>query len=1219
MQPIRSVLLVLLMGFALAACGDRSEEAQEVESAQDTQAATEVAGEIQDETQDNSDQSAKLHALLEEYFEARLLDRPEALTTLSRSERFDEWDLYNDDQVALDLERDTMYLERLRAEIDRDALPSAGLATYLIAEETLFQRIERAGLYLNNYAVNHRGSPASYVNVFLANRHQVNSIEDAEAYLTRLNRVEQVLQQTVERIEARVAYGLHAPAFMYPQIIDETVGLAMRATPDTVETHPVMIDFTAKVAALDVSDADGDRLLEEARTALLGPVSRGYQIYIAALQEAQSHTTTDDGIWRHPRGEEDYASRIRVRLGSDIDPDAIHDFGLSEVARIQAEMQGIMTEVGFEGSLQEFFTYMNETEEFMYLHTDEGRAQLLADLTAAMGRVNEVAPQYFNLLPRAEVEMRRVEPFREAGAGRAFYNRPAPDGSVPGIVYINQANMDEWRTWHVDTLSFHEAVPGHHFQIAYAQELESVPRLQRFAFQSAYGEGWALYTERLSYELGLFSDPYANFGRLNAELFRAVRLVVDTGLHHKRWSRQEATDYMAENTPHHPDFVDEEIRRYLVWPTQALGYKWGMTEILRLREWAQGELGESFDIRAFHDAVIGNGGVPLPVLRHLVADYVSRAGGAAHTLEDFMQEADAAHMSESGRLNAFFADLYEAETMNSPERLTRFGRRERMGEWDDYSDEATLYEAIVAARNLQRMRSEFDYDALDETAQRSYRIFEHRSASQIDTAQFYRQFYPVHQMFNFPSQSMLTLTQYHRVETVEDAEAYIERIANYEGAMGQIAANVRDRTSIGVVPPAFTYPLVLEGVEPTITGAPFDEGEPSPLWADFTTKVEALDTSDDERARLLTEAEVAFTGPMRRGFDDLIASINEAIPHSTHDDGVWRVPDGEAFYAQRVRAYTQGTMTPEEIHEWGLRDVATLHDEMRAIQAEIGYEGTLQEFFEHLNTSPDNYYPDTDEGRAQFLEDATRMTEDLMARTPEFFNLLPEAPIVVRRIEAYRESGGTIAHYNRPAPDGSQPGIYYANLATMGNWPRHTMEAITYHEGVPGHHFQIALAQEREGLPDFRTLSFGNTAYVEGWGLYSELVAYEMGAYQDPQSNFGRLATDLWRAVRLVVDTGLHQKGWTRQEAYVYMMENTPLGEDTVRREINRYIVWPGQALAYRAGRQRILELRTEAREALGDDFDIRTFHDAILGSGAVPMPVLEEIIRDYIEVEQAN
>ncbi len=1204
MHPIRTILLTFVLAFGLAACGDRSEQATEEETVTEAAPAPAAAPEA------DGDQTEAFYALLEEIFQEFLADRPEFLTSLGRTERYDEWDDYTDNQVQRDLARNIGHLNHLRAEFDRDALPPAAQVSYRIAEETLSQRIARAAFYQNSYPVTHRNSPASGANVFLANRHRINNIEEAEAYIARLNGIEQVLAEVSNVIADRVAYGLHAPTFVYPAIIEETVGFAMLATPDTVDQHPLMIDFAGKVTALDIEDAEKEQLLSAARAAILGPVARGYQIYITALQEAQTHTT-DDGIWRHPQGAEDYASRIRNRLGDDIDPDVIHDFGLAEVARIHDEIRGVMAEVSFEGTLHEFFDYMNEAEEFKYPNTDEGRARHMADLNAAADRVNAVAPRYFNLLPSAEVEIRRVEPYREANAGRAFYNRPTPDGSRPGIVYINQQNMDEWRTWHVDTLTFHEAVPGHHFQIAYAQELENTPSLQRFGFQSAYSEGWALYTERLAHELGLFSDPYANFGRLNAELFRAVRLVVDTGLHHKRWSRQEAMDYMNENTPIHPDIIDEEVRRYLVWPTQALGYKWGMIEILNLRDWARKELGDDFDIRAFHDAVIGSGAVPLPILRELVGAYVESAGGAAA-----MREAP---LTETDRLNAFFEESFEAELQRSPVTLTRLGRKDRQGEWGDFSDAAGQEAARIARLELIALRSEFDFEALDRTAQVSYRVFEHRNEARIATAEFMRQFYPIHQMFNFPSQSILTLSLYHTVNSVEDAEAYISRIAGYQTVMGQIADNVRDRTAFGVVPPAFTYPLVLESLQVAITGAPFTEGEPSPLWANFTAKVAALDIADEERARLLSEAEAAFRGPMLRGFEDLIAAINEALPFSTHDYGVWQVPDGEAFYTQRAQFYTQSDMTPDEIHEWGLRDVAQLHAEMREIMVVVGFEGTLQEFFEHLNTDPDNFYPDTDEGRAQFLEDATRMTEELMARTPEFFNLLPEAPIVVRRIEPYREAQGTIAHYNRPAPDGSQPGIYYANLRSMDMWPRHTVEAITYHEGVPGHHFQIALAQELEGLPSFRTLGFSNTAYVEGWGLYSELVAYEMGAYEDPLSNFGRLATDLWRAVRLVVDTGLHHKRWTRDEAYDYMMENTPLGEETVRREINRYIVWPGQALAYRAGRQRILDLRAEAREALGDDFDIRTFHDAVLGSGAVPMPVLEEIVRDYIAEESVN
>ena len=575
--------------------------------------------------------------------------------------------------------------------------------------------------------------------------------------------------------------------------------------------------------------------------------------------------------------------------------------------------------------------------------------------------------------------------------------------------------------------------------------------------------------------------------------------------------------------------------------------------------------------------------------------------------------------TEGERLNAFFAAEFEAEMMRSPEQLTRNGRPERRGEWSARNDDETIQNAIRAQASLDALHA-FDFDALSVPDQVSYQVFEFGMEKRIEAVNFYRQAYPVTQMYSFPAQSQLLLVAYHSIDSVEDAETYVSRLRNYEGAMGEVAALIRDRTEFGVIPPAFTYPMVLTVVEAGISGAPFDDGEPSTLLADFTGKVDALDISVEEKSRLMAEATAAMVGPMRAGFEDVAAALNEAIPLATTDDGVWRLPMGEAYYAERVRFRTQTDMTPDEIHNWGLAEVARIHDQMREIMVQVGFEGTLQEFIQHMQTNPDNFYPDNDEGREAFMADARRMGDELMARTPEYFNLLPEAPLEVRRVEAFREEMGTIAHYNRPAPDGSQPGIYYANLRTMNLWPRHIMEAITYHEGVPGHHFQIALMQELDGLPDFRTQGmFTNTAFVEGWGLYSELVAKEMGFYQDPYSDFGRLATEIWRAIRLVVDTGMHDKQWTRQEAYDYMLENSALSEGVVQAEINRYIIWPGQALAYRVGMGRILELRAHAQEQLGDEFDIRYFHDAVLGNGAVPLPVLEANVQRYIDAELAD
>ncbi len=571
-----------------------------------------------------ADNTAAFYALAEAAFADELSRSPEFLTQLGRRERYGEWDDYSDNQYAVQIERDTYWLEQLH-EIDYSLLPPDAQISYLIFEERAQQRVVASEFYRNNYPINHRRSLVSSANSFLANRHQIADISDAEAYIARIRGLEAAFAQISEAVRTRVAYGTHPPAFMYPATIGEARGLAALATESEYTNHPIMIDFAAKVEALDISDDEKAELISSARTAILVPLARGYAGLIATMEEAQVHATSDEGIWRHPDGEAYYQVLMRQRLGSDMTAAEVHDYGLAEVARIRAEMEGIMVQVGFEGTLDEFFVHLNEVDEFRYTDDDAGRAAHMADMEAALTRVNAVAPEYFNSIPQAPVEIRRVEPYRQANAGRAFYTRPAPDGSTPGIFYANQRLMDNWRTWHVDTLVFHEAVPGHHFQIATAQELTGIPTFQNYVGFGVFNEGWALYTERLASELGLLSDPYADFGRLNAELFRAVRLVVDTGIHYHRWDQQQALEYMQANSALADNFVAGEIRRYMVWPTQALSYKMGMSEILRHRARAQETLGETFDIREFHSVIIGSGSVPMPVLDEMVDRYIAAA------------------------------------------------------------------------------------------------------------------------------------------------------------------------------------------------------------------------------------------------------------------------------------------------------------------------------------------------------------------------------------------------------------------------------------------------------------------------------------------------------------------------------------------------------------------------------------------------------------------
>ncbi len=309
---------------------------------------------------------------------------------------------------------------------------------------------------------------------------------------------------------------------------------------------------------------------------------------------------------------------------------------------------------------------------------------------------------------------------------------------------------------------------------------------------------------------------------------------------------------------------------------------------------------------------------------------------------------------------------------------------------------------------------------------------------------------------------------------------------------------------------------------------------------------------------------------------------------------------------------TTTEMTASEIHDLGLAEVARIHGEMRAIMQQVGFEGTLQDFFEFTRTDARFFKPNTDEGKAEYLAEATAMIDTMRDALPTVFNTFPQAELEVKAVEAFRERAAGKAFYQRPAPDGSRPGVYYANLYRMQDMPLYQMEALAYHEGIPGHHMQLAISQELTGIPKFRKYG-GYTAYTEGWGLYSEYLPKDMGFYEDPYSDFGRLAMELWRAARLVVDTGLHEKKWTREQATEYLLTNTPNPEGDCIKAIDRYIVMPGQATAYKIGMIKILELREDARTRLGDAFDIRDFHDIVLRDGPVPLQILEENVEEWI------
>lgn len=515
-------------------------------------------------------------------------------------------------------------LARLRA-YDRAALSPERQLSYDITEWFIQDGVEGQRWQFHFYPVNPLFGVQSELPTLLAVQQQVDSAEDAERYLARLAAFGVKFDQVLEGLEARVTRNILPQQFAVQKTLKQMREF-IAVAPEQNLLHTALAEKLGKIEGLP--EASRDALLARAREEIERTVYPAYGRLIAFFERIEPRATTNDGAWSLPDGEAYYAWRVRSNTTSDLTPDQVHELGLAEVARIEAEMDAILKAQGYaEGSVGARMTALGSEPRFNYEDSDAARAQIIADYQKHIDEISGAMPQYFALLPKSGVEVKRVPEFKQASAPGAYYDAPPLDGSRPGVFWINLRNVAEIQKFGMRTLAYHEATPGHHFQIAIAQELEGVPTIQKVLPFTAYAEGWALYTERLAKEIGFQEDPFDDLGRLQAEQFRAVRLVVDSGMHHRRWTREQAIAYMIDKTGMPETDVVAEIERYLVWPGQALAYKVGMNTILDLRAEARQRLGERFDLKAFHSVVLSAGSMPLGILRKRVEGWIAEQGG----------------------------------------------------------------------------------------------------------------------------------------------------------------------------------------------------------------------------------------------------------------------------------------------------------------------------------------------------------------------------------------------------------------------------------------------------------------------------------------------------------------------------------------------------------------------------------------------------------------
>ena len=572
-----------------------------------------------------AEESAKANAFFDRVFDAATARSPLAMARLGIQKDTDQWDDISEARVLEDFILQVQSLAELKRTIRWELLDAQTQVSYRMFVREVERAIEARKWRFHNYPLNQMNGLHSEAPAFLINYHPITTVADAKAYIARLRGMAPLFDQLLEGVKIRENLKIIPPRFVFP-LVEASVREILTGKPfDNSATQCALLaDFEGKVAALKSVDVrTRTRLVDEARLALIEKVKPAYEKILAVVEAQQKIATDDDGVWKLPEGAEFYAFALRSETTTQAGAEEIHQLGLQEVARIQREMEGIMVKVGFKGDRPAFFKFIKEDARFYYPTTSEGKAAYIKRATEIIATMRARMDEFFITQPKAPLVIKPVEPFREQGAAGASLEAATPDGSRPGVYYLNTVDMRGLPIFEMETLAHHEAIPGHHLQISIAQELVGLPKFRMFGGNNAYSEGWALYSEYFPKEFGFYTDPYQDFGRLNDELLRAVRLVVDTGIHAKRWTRSQVVEYFRRNTPNPERDIFTETNRYIVWPAQATSYKIGMIRFIEYRELAKKELGSAFVLREYHDLVLRGGGVPMDVLGENVRAWIA--------------------------------------------------------------------------------------------------------------------------------------------------------------------------------------------------------------------------------------------------------------------------------------------------------------------------------------------------------------------------------------------------------------------------------------------------------------------------------------------------------------------------------------------------------------------------------------------------------------------
>ncbi len=567
-----------------------------------------------------------------------------------------------------------------------------------------------------------------------------------------------------------------------------------------------------------------------------------------------------------------------------------------------------------------------------------------------------------------------------------------------------------------------------------------------------------------------------------------------------------------------------------------------------------------------------------------------------------------AQNSEERKLNKLMDQFFKEQLNTHPEMQTFLGYKKDKDKWNDLSQEKQKKDNKQIHNYLKQL-SNLNSDSFSKENKLSWDIFEILLKRYKEEFEFRFHPYLVNQLFGHHTSVNGFLINMHTIQSVQDAQDYIARVQGLGQNFDQLIGRLQLSEEQKIIPPSFVFSKVEEVLRDLLKGYPLTSDGEHILFADFNKKIKVLNLSARKIKKLNTQLEDTLVNHYQPAYQNLLNYWVRLQRKARSQVGVWSQPRGNDYYAMKLRHLTTTHYTPQEVHQLGLKEVRRLHLEIQQLKNKIGFKGSLLDFFNDFRNNKKFYYTE----KEKYIKDAQQSLLEAQKLLPKYFGLLPDQPVILKEVESFRAKSTGSAFYQQPSTRGNRPGIFYINFYNMNEQPQYSLKALTFHETVPGHHLQISIALNLKSIPRFRRY-MDMTAFIEGWALYSERLADEMGLYTSDYDQFGQLSMELMRACRLVVDTGLHYKRWSREKAIRYLIRNSDVSYDSAVRSVDRYIVNPAQATAYMIGSLKILELKKMAKEKLGSHFDIREFHDQILKNGAIPLNVLDQVIHQWIE-----